>query len=536
MEDHAAPTIGPFWTDRTEGGPSMLHLVATSANDGIWGWDVPTGRSFYSPRWWQLIGHADGAVEAHIGVFTDLLHPEDRDRVMRLSESFISGEEGDYRVEFRLRHRDGGYRWILSRGSAQRDAGGRAYRIAGTHTDIHDRMETADRLEQLVIERTAALRSARDRAELAAATTAKFLAATSHDVRQPLQAMALLLGGLQSEVLTETGQRTLDGLRRSLVTSMELLDDLLEFSRLDAGVLRPHLGPVDLNAVFESVADGYLLDARRRGLFLRVRQTKLTGYSDAQLLGRIVRNLVSNALKFTTSGGVLVACRKSHGAIRIEIWDTGRGIRKNMQREIFGEFVQDRSAQAPDRVGLGLGLSIVDRLCKLLEHQIGVRSELGRGSRFSVTIPVFKSERPVRARPAPSARLRAMPAACRVAVIENDPEVAEAFRALLTDWGCDCVLADSAEEMITKLGSRRPDLVIADWHIEGGFDGFQALDLLDQAFGRELPSVVLTGDYDLEALAAANRAGRRVLHKPILPHVLNAVMYGELTKSAARLS
>jgi signal transduction histidine kinase len=206
-------SIDHFWTDPDEHGQTMLQLVATSANDGIWGWDVPTGRSFYSPRWWELIGEEPYAYEPHIDIFLGLLHPDDRERVLESIDRFIVGDLLDYRLEFRLRHHDGGWRWIRSRGSAVRDANGRATRIAGTHTDITERVDAADRLEKLVAERTRDLIAARDRAELASAATTKFLSATSHDVRQPLQAMALLLGSLQGEDLSETGQRTLDGVR-----------------------------------------------------------------------------------------------------------------------------------------------------------------------------------------------------------------------------------------------------------------------------------------------------------------------------------
>jgi PAS domain S-box-containing protein len=522
--------IDPFWTEPDEQGRTMLHLVATGANDGIWGWDVPTGLSFYSSRWWELIGWSEEGRGAHIDTFYELLHEDDRDRVLEAIGRFIVGKVQDYRMEFRLRHADGGWRWILSLGSALRDASGRATRIAGTHTDITDQMETADRLERLVAERTRDLVVARDRAELAAASTTKFLSATSHDIRQPLQAMALLLGSLQAEALSESGTRTLEGVHRSLISSMELLDDLLEYSRLDAGALRPVIGPVDLRSLLLALEDGFGIEARQRGIRLAVRTTGLVGRSDAQLLGRIIRNLVSNSLKFTSDGTVLIAARSRGSDIRIEVWDSGVGIPPEMQRQVFWEFVQDgRQPVAGSGRGLGLGLAIVERLSRLLGHRMGMRSQPGRGSVFWVEVP--KHQTPLgfgRSMPRGSANLPGFPEDCRVALIENDTQISQAFVTLLRSWNCRVVSARTVESLLSQIANEAPDLVIADWHLDSMIDGFEAFDRLEERFGEAMPGVVLTGDNDFERIARINRAGRKVLHKPILPDVLNAVLQAQL--------
>jgi len=521
--------IDEFWTSPDEHGRTMLQLVATGANDGIWGWDVPTGRSFYSPRWWELIGEAPDAYEPHIDIFYNLLHPDDRDRVLEEIDRFIVGKVTDYRIEFRLRHRNGGYRWILSRGSAVRDAEGRATRIAGTHTDITERVDAAVRLEALVAERTRDLVAARDRAELSAASTTKFLSATSHDVRQPLQAMALLLGSLQGETLSDAGKKTLDGVRRSLIASMELLDDLLEYSRLDAGALRPVIGPVDLQNILPAVVDGFAIDARQRGIRLVVRPTRLVGRTDAQLLARILRNLVSNGLKFTSEGTVLLAARSRGDMIRLEVWDSGTGIAPDMQRQIFWEFVQGRSTpggrEGQGVKGLGLGLAIVERLSKLLGHRIGLRSQPGRGSVFWIEIPKQPAlSHPTTDDPAGGLQMPGLPDDCRVALIENDPDISNAFVGLLRGWGCRVVWARTVEQLLSQIATEAPDLLIADCHLDSMADGFQAFDRLEERFGRAIPGVVLTGDCDFREISKRNHAGRKVLHKPILPDVLNAVL------------
>lgn len=523
--------IEPFWTDLDEQGGSMLQLVAIHANDGIWGWDVATGRSYYSARWWELVGRRGEGSEAHIDTFVDLLHPDDRTRIQDALDRFVSGADVTYRVEFRLRHANGDWRWILSSGSAQRDEHGRAIRIAGTHTDITERVETADRLERLVADRTQDLLVARDRAELAATATAKFLSTTSHDIRQPLQAMALLLGSLQAEPLSSSGRDTLDAVRRSLLASMALLDDLLEFSRLDAGALRPTIGNVDIGQMLLAALDGYSLQARERGLRFTVRPTTLIGRSDAQLIGRIVRNLVSNSFKFTASGTVLVAARPRGKHVRIEVWDTGSGVSKDMQRQIFWEFMRGDGAMRADHdaPGLGLGLAIVDRLARLLGHQIGVRSVPGQGSVFWVELP--------RAKVADTCDITAeigtpqmpkLPDGCRLALVENDAEIAQAFVGLLRSWGGKVTWARSGDSLLSQIANEKPDLLIADWHIDGPMDGFAVFDRLEQRFGKHMPGIILSGDQDFDRLMTANRSMRRILHKPILPEVLNAVLRAEL--------
>jgi PAS domain S-box-containing protein len=522
--------IDTFWNDVTAHNNTMLELVAISANDGIWGWEVGSGRSYYSRRWWELIGDQPDQIEPHIDSFYSLLHPDDRERVLDAQMRFISGEEQDYRVEFRLRHRQGGWRWILSRGSAVRDANGRAIRLAGTHTDITDRVEASERLERLVAERTKELIVARDRAELAAAATSKFLSATSHDVRQPLQAMALFLGTLQGERLSGAGQKSLEGIHRSLIASMELLDDLLEFSRLEAGALRPSIGAVNLDSLMQSVVDSFALQARNKGVRLVVRPTRLTGRSDAQLIGRIIRNLASNSLKFTPSGKILIAARSRGPNIRIEVWDSGVGIQPELQRQIFWDFVQDSTTAASGgSSGLGLGLAIVERLSRLLGHRIGLRSEPGRGSVFWVEIPKMSSESSDQIAVAGlDMKMPRLPAGCRIALIENDVEIGNAFVKLLRGWGARVVWARSGESLLSQLANEAPDLVIADWHLDGEIDGFEAFDRLEDRFGRRFQGVILTGDHDLERTKKANRQMRRVLHKPVLPDVLNAVLRTEL--------
>jgi two-component system, sensor histidine kinase len=519
------PSIEALWFGDDDAGQALLHMLATSTNDGIWDWDIASGRVYYSPRWLEHIGETPGSIPEHIDSFLDRIHADDLAMVHARLQEYFEGKAEEYRIEFRIRHRDGSWRWIMSRGVALRNADGLAFRAAGTHTDITDRIEAAERLEKQIAERTADLRVARDRAELAAAATSKFLAATSHDIRQPLQAMALLLGGLHSQVRSESGQRTLHAVEQSLIASMEMLDSLLEFSRLDAGALRPSVDAVALNDLLEAAVAAFQAEADRKGIELRHVATDAVVRTDPQLFGRILRNLISNAIKYTSEGRVLVGCRRQGDKVGVEIWDTGCGIDPDRQRQIFWEFVQAKKGHAS---GLGLGLAIVERLSKLLGHEVGLRSWPDRGSVFSVRLARTGSARPEPF--APSAAPRMWIGVRHVAVLEDSSEIAVALRQLLTDWGCIVLHATGIDQMLALLGSRKPDLVIADWHLADNGDGFDALDRLEAHVGGKLPSLVLTGDYDFAALEQANKARRTVIHKPVLPKVLHAVMQAELAR------
>ena len=521
----AVPSVDTLWNGNDATGQALLHMLAMSTNDGIWDYDIPANRVYYSPRWLEHVGEEPGSLPTDIDTFLDRLHPDDSDRLRDTLNRYLANEIAEYRTEFRLRHRDGSWRWIMTRGVALRGDDGQAYRIAGTHTDITDRIEAAERLERIVAERTADLRAARDRAELAAAATGKFLAATSHDIRQPLQAMALLLGGLHSQVRSEGGRNTLHAVEQSLIASMEMLDSLLEFSRLDAGALRPAIGAVALNDLLSAAVAAFQVEASRKGIALHFVPTNAVVRTDPQLFGRILRNLISNALKYTYEGRVLVGCRGKGSRIRVEIWDTGCGIAPDRQRQIFWEFIQIRKGHTS---GLGLGLAIVERLAKLLGHDVSLRSWLGQGSVFAIEVERASSA-PPQAETAIDKPLRWV-GVRHVAVLEDNNEIAEAFRHLLTDWGCIVAHATRLVDMIAVLGDRPPDLIIADWHLADDGDGFEALDGLEEHFGQKIPNLILTGDYDIKELERANKAKRTVLHKPILPQVLHAVMQAELAK------
>jgi two-component system, sensor histidine kinase len=514
MDDRSDYTSAPW--DRTDTvSRELVRLITQSTNDGIWDWNLETAEVYYSPRWLELVGYLPGELPGDIDTFVKLLHPDDRENAERTIAEYLAGTRPEYRNEFRLLHKDGSWRWIFTHGAALRDSTGRAVRLAGTHTDITDRVRTAERLESMVKERTVDLQAARDRAELSAAATTKFLATVSHDIRQPLQAMTLQLAGLKNEVATTQGKRTWLSVERSLSSVTELLDHLLEYIKLNAGTLKPRLMIVSIGNLLEVLADTFNLLAAHKGLRLTILPTRLAVQSDPQLLARILRNLVSNAIKYTDRGRILIGCRRHGERVRIEVWDTGRGIPAEQLRQIFWEFVQ-LSEPGRQQGGLGLGLAIVDRLAKLLGHRIEARSRPGRGSVFAVDMPIAVGPSTASTSEVVSAQLSDTPLASKlIAIIDDDMSVSEALASLLRAWGASTVCASDGDELLRELSGRRPDAVIADRNLGKSVDGFTVLNQLEAHWGGTLPSLILTGDYDVNDLERANSAGRRILHKPV---------------------
>lgn len=521
-------SAAPWGSDDPE-SRSLLELIAQSTNDGIWVLDLATLCVYFSERWLEHVGYSLGELPGHFNSFFDRVHPRDQARVKLALDQYVSGQQPEYRVEFRMLHKDGSWRQILTRGIALRDAAGRPFRMAGTHTDITERAKVEERLEKLVAERTAELRAARDRAELDAATTVRFLAAASHDIRQPLQAMALLLGALRNAVTGEAAQPMLHAVESSLAASMELLDSLLEYSRLDAGALRPFIGTVAVGRLIDQAFGAFAAEAAGKGLLLTAVRTRAATRSDAQLLARILRNLVSNAVKYTDRGRIVIGCRRRDGRLWLEVWDTGRGIPEAEQRQVFWEFYQAKAQRGAHR-GIGLGLAIVDRLARLLKHPIHVRSWPGRGSMFAIELPIVAA--PASADLGDPAVVTPDPVFVGklIAVLENDQAVTMALTQLLVGWGAQVVRSEDDAALLAKLAGRLPDAVIADMHLAPDRDGFGALDRLERAFGRRLPSLILTGDYNLRELAQLNHAKRQVLQKPVWPAVLHAVLRGEFSR------
>jgi signal transduction histidine kinase len=415
--------------------------------------------------------------------------------------------------------------------------------IVTTYTDVTQNVEAEEtlaaaneRLERRVRERTEELERLNDElarakveADEANISKTRFLAAASHDILQPLNAARLYSSALNEAAGgAQTGEQA--SLARNVDASLEAVEEilsaLLDISRLDAGATRPEISDLPIAEILAQLDIEFAPMARAKGLKLTFVACSLHVRSDRRLLRRLLRNLVSNAIKYTPKGRVLVGCRRNGGALRIEVWDTGMGIPFGKQRIVFEEFQRlDQGAKAAR--GLGLGLSIVERLGRVLGHEIGLRSEIGAGSMFSVTAPLAASGADLR-----SGAPRAGAVGAReplngllVLAIDNEPRVVEGVRALLEKWGC--VVATAAGLHDSQSAARvlpgAPDVIIADYHLDDG-NGVAVIGCLRAAFGAETPAILATADRSAELREIALREEIAILHKPVKPAQLRALL------------
>jgi signal transduction histidine kinase/CheY-like chemotaxis protein len=369
------------------------------------------------------------------------------------------------------------------------------------------------------------LREQKNTAEDANIAKSRFLAAASHDLRQPLHALGLFVQALQETPLASRERQVIGNIRRSVDAMEELFNSLLDISRLDAGVVQPHITTIPMAAVFDRVRFEYGPIARQKRLSLTVMKTSLLVRSDPSLLTRLIRNLLSNAVRYTDSGGVVLGCRRAGDQVRIEVWDTGKGIPVDRHEEIFHEFYQLHNPERDRRKGLGLGLAIVKRLAKLLNYPLELRSRLGKGSMFSITLPRGQREEYMPAESSPEASAFDLSDAM-VLVIDDEAAVQEGMAALLRRWKCDVLTAGSGAEMIGKLVSiqRLPDLIVSDYRLRGAENGIQVVEMLRNEFNVDIPALLVTGDTAPDRLRDAEASGLPILHKPLNPARLRTLI------------
>jgi signal transduction histidine kinase/CheY-like chemotaxis protein len=380
-------------------------------------------------------------------------------------------------------------------------------------------------LEHKVEERTHQL-------ELANLAKSRFLAAASHDLRQPLHALGLFVAQLHTEPDAAERRRIVERMNAAVDAMNELFIALLDISKLDAG-MRPDLVEFPIARLLAQTETTFGETASEKGLKLRVVSSSLWVRSDVVLLQRILLNLVTNSVRYTDHGGVLVGCRRRGKRVRIEVWDSGPGIPEDQRRKIFDEFYQLAGPGHDRQGGLGLGLAIVDRLCRLLEHPIGLTSTLGKGSCFAVELPLADGRANRAARPV--ARPAATDAATGklVVVIDDEALVLDAMVGLLRGWGCLVIVADSPSAALARLaeGDRKPDLIISDYRLSEGESGIEAIERLRSALRAPIPAFLISGDTAPERLIEARASGYQLLHKPVSPMRLRALV-SQLLKRA----
>ncbi|WP_275626804.1 NahK/ErcS family hybrid sensor histidine kinase/response regulator [Pseudomonas sp. 273] len=455
---------------------------------------------------------------------------------MRRIRDLMREQGGLFGYETRLLRKDGSHVDVLMNLLLKPDEEGL---VEGFVADITERILAQQRLqtlneelEQRVTERTGELealnqqlREARDAAEAANRSKDKYLAAASHDLLQPLNAARLLVATLRERQLPGAEQQLVERTHQALEGAENLLTDLLEIARLDQSAIRPDLDVHGLDELLGPLASEFESVALSSGLQLRVRIPNLSVRTDARLLSRILRNFLSNACRYTGHGGVLLAARRRGASVRLEVWDTGRGIPADQLQAIFLEFNQLDAGRAAERQGVGLGLAIVDRIAGLLGCAVQVRSVPGRGSLFALEVPLAEAlpprasgdtaPRPSTGDPLPGRRLL---------VVDNETSILFSMAALLGQWGCEVLTATDRDAALALLGRRPPEAILADYHLDHGATGCELVRDLRRHYGREIPAVMISADRSDDCRRALQRLGIPLLNKPVKPGKLRAVL------------
>ncbi|MDB5651668.1 MAG: histidine kinase, partial [Hyphomicrobiales bacterium] len=418
--------------------------------------------------------------------------------------------------------------------------------IVTTYTDVSEAVaaeealeRTNETLEQRVRERTEELvrlndelARAKGQADEANLSKTRFLAAASHDILQPLNAARLYATSLLERMDNGETGADVDAAERKLASNLdmslesveEILTALLDISRLDSGAMKAELRNFRIEEILRQLRIEFEPMARERGLKLTFVPSSLTVRSDRHLLRRLLQNLISNAIKYTPQGRVLIGCRRGGDRVRVEVWDTGLGIPQAKQKSVFREF--ERLAPAAKTApGLGLGLSIVERLSKVLRHRITLRSTLGRGSIFGVELPVVAAMPVSIDMPATAVPAHLPLSGMVVITIDNEPRILEGMVALLGGWGCNVIAAASQRDAEAALNARRltPDVIIADFHLDDA-DGIETIVALRWKLGSKLPAVLVTADRTPEMRERAAQKDIHVFNKPLKPAALRSLL------------
>lgn len=423
---------------------------------------------------------------------------------------------------------------LISRVERSMDQQGNAFSLFQTAINLENRIRsrteelhsTMQRLEQSNID----LIAAKEAAERANISKTRFLAAASHDVLQPLNAAHLSVSALAELQETAEGQKLVRQIERSLETMDELLRTLLDISKLDAGVVKPEVSEVSLTQLFQSLRSDFQPLADKKKLKLRFRPSKLTALTDRTLLRRTLQNIISNALRYTQEGGILVSVRRRNGFDRIDVWDTGCGIPADKQGKVFEEFYRGAAVNdaGPSGHGLGLGLAIVQRMADALGYWVSFSSRIGKGTAFHIDMPagtLFEADTP-----APTGELEQPRSyglfGAKVLLVENDRDVLAAMVALLGRWQCVVRTASSTSEALLEVNDTAwlPDIIIADQHLDDGDLGIATIHDVRSHLMRQVPALIVTADPSASLTAMARGSGIEMMHKPVKPAEMRALL------------
>ncbi|MGE5505232.1 MAG: ATP-binding protein [Actinomycetota bacterium] len=488
-----------------------LSFALESARAATWDWDAASGRLVWSREFPGLCGLPDDTEPSH-RAWLRLLDARHRARAMAYIREIVRGGADEFRLEFPA----GNGRWLVAAGRPARAPDGTLVRVSGIIIDITQRKAIEAELETAVREA--------DRANQA---KSRFLAAASHDIRQPIQSLMLFAHALEAKLRGHPAAPLVGKVSTALGALKQLLDSILDISKLDAGLVKAERSGFAVAALMRKLVDEYQPRMAAKGLDLHVVPCSAWIDSDPTLLGRIVGNLLENALKYTEAGTVLLGCRHRGDRIAICVGDTGVGIAPEYRDAVFEEFVQIGS-QGRDRAqGMGLGLATVKRMAALLGHPIGLVSRPGRGSLFWVEVGRIA---PAAGRAGSAEAERAQVAGHHVLVVDDEAAILEGMRVILEAAGHRVETAVSADEAVARVdGGFAPDVVVTDYRLPSGRNGAEVICRVREACRRPVPCIVLTGD---TAIVAAGLPSTTLMHKPVDPDALQRAI-GRLSARAA---
>ncbi len=415
----------------------------------------------------------------------------------------------------------GGILYLVSMSLYARHAGAAVQRSLALRLDNEDLVQRLREQTQQAQAARAQAEQAQQKAEEADRAKSLFLASASHDLRQPLHAAGLFLGSLARSGLNDRQAMLLDHAQASNTAASEMLNTLLDFSKVGTGMIQPQPHSFVLQHLFYKLERELAPWAADKGLCLRMRDTALTPFADPGLVELILRNLLLNAIRYTERGGVLLACRQRAGQAVIEVWDTGIGIPAQSHEVIFQAFQQLDNPQRDRRNGLGLGLAIVQGLARAMDVSVALVSRPGRGTVFRLSLPLGLM--PLRVHASLPSQVPALQG-LRVLLVDDDEGVRLAMQDLMTVWGVQCEVASSTESALQCLSHFRPDVVLADYRLHSPHNGVQAVAAIRAHLGVSVPAALVTGDTAADRVQEAQTQGLAVLHKPVPAGLLQSLL------------
>ncbi len=521
----------PDWSDRAPVRAAIAQAGARAGADGLIEFDTPEGRPMVArvaslgvPGWRLITEQPRNEAYAPVrralatallmlllavlaGSAVGIVLAR---RVVRPIQQLAEGADriGEGQLDHRI---------ALERGDELGQLARRFNQMAERLGESHRLLETriAERTQALT-EANAQLHVRREEAEQASQAKTRFLASASHDLRQPLHTISLLVGVLRRQPVAPEVDLLVNHIQTSVSAMEALFGSLLDISKLDAGVARPVPGDHALAELLRRVAASHGPQAERKQLRLIVAPTRCAVRTDAALLERVLGNLVGNAVRYTERGKVLIGCRRRPGGVELQVWDTGIGITPAQLPHVFDEFFQIDNPERDRDKGLGLGLAIVKRTLDLLGHSYELRSTPGRGTCFSILLPAAEAPPAMPARPQGMAGAGHI-AGAFIAVIDDEATIRRAMQALCQSWGAHVLTAASADECQTGLGEhlRQPDLILCDYRLREHQDGLDAVQRLRTHIGHAVPAIIITGDIAAADLRRVAAAGLPLLHKPV---------------------